>query len=305
MVSVLVLSWNHEKFIEQCLQSIIDQTYKNIEIIFLDNNSADNTFPVAENILKQSGIKYRAYNRNENFGVAANFNFLFSKCHGDHVCILSGDDWLHIKNIEQKLKACNNDPGIGMVDSTGYRYYDEIDVYELLPAPPFVKKGDVVAELLKKNFLSGIGCIIRTDVIIEAGGWDESLLIDDYDMWIRIAMKYEIKILEEPLFFYRKHVNSISKNADFMYKGKMQLFHKYMHINHNKEITLKNINENYLSNKVMTSSSLSLAWKILKNLRPNKFYAKLLIKSLLPVALKRNYFLRSLKKKHPGKPIVY
>ncbi|HUS02239.1 MAG TPA: glycosyltransferase family A protein [Chitinophagaceae bacterium] len=305
MVSVLVLSWNHEKFIEQCLRSVINQTYKNIEIIFLDNNSADDTFLIAESILQQSGINYRAYKTNENFSIPRNFNFLFSKCHGEYICILSGDDWLHIRNIEQKLKAFADGAAVGMVDSIGYRYYDEIDVYELIPLPAFVKKEDTVAELLKRNFISGIGCIIRTDVIKAVGGWDETLLIDDSDMWIKIAMKYEIKVLEGPLFFYRQHVNGISKNADFMYEGKMQLYHKYAHLNNHKEITLKNIKENYLSNKVRTGSSLSLAWKIIKNFKPNKFYTKLLIKSLLPVSFKRNYFLQSLKKNHPGKPILY
>lgn len=124
------------------------------------------------------------------------------------------------------------------------------------------------------------------------------VLIDDGDLWVKIVLKYEIIGIDKPLFFYRQHVDGISKDPEFMYKGKMEWFQKYRHLNRNQEISLRNITENYLSNKVMSDTSFSTFWKVLKNFRFNKFYCKLLLKSLLPVSWKQFYFIRSLKKKN-------
>lgn len=303
MVSVLVLSWNHERYIEQSLASVIQQSYQDIEIIYLDNNSADNTFLIAEKILRSSCIKYKAFKNRENKNITSNFNFLFSESHGEFVCLQSGDDWLHKNSIEEKLRVFDENKDVGMVYSTGYKYHEAVDAYELVP-PVFVKKKDALTELLMKNFISVTGCIIKSDVIRAVGGWDDSLLIEDGDMWIKIAKQYEIKLVDKPLFFYRQHAGAVSRDPEFIYKGKMEWYEKYKHINPNRKITLRNIQQNYLSNLVMNKSSFSIILKILKSYKPDKFYTTLLIKSLIPLAIRKKYYLRSLRRKNPDKPIT-
>ncbi len=303
MVSVLVLSWNHESYIEQSMASIIHQSYKDIEIIYIDNNSTDKTFVIAERILHSSGIKHKAFKNSVNKNIASNFNFLFSESRGEFICLQSGDDWLHKNSIEEKLRVFDENKDVGMVYSTGYKYHEAADAYELVP-PVFVKKEDALTELLLKNFISVTGCIIKSDVTRAVGGWDDSLLIEDWDLWIKIAKHYEIKLVDKPLFFYRQHAGAISRDPEFIYKGKMEWYEKYKHINPNREITLRNIQQNYLSNLVMNKSSFSIILKILKSYKPNKFYTILLIKSLIPLSVKKKYYLRSLRRKNPKKPIT-
>lgn len=149
MVSVLLLSWNHEKYIEQSIRSILDQTYKDIEIIFLDNNSSDKTFSIALSLLERSGVEYQAFKNEKSYGIPYNQNFLLSKSAGEYVCLMSGDDWLHRSNIEEKLKVFEQHSSAGMVYSNGYKYYDEIGVYELIE-PAVVSREDFLHELLKK-----------------------------------------------------------------------------------------------------------------------------------------------------------
>ena len=122
MVSILLLSWNHGKYIEQAIQSVIFQEYKDIEVIYLDNNSGDNTFDVANSLLSKSGMKYLAFRREKNFGISANYNFLYHKSNGEYICLLSGDDWFHKDNIAEKAKILNSDPDVAMVHSGGYKY---------------------------------------------------------------------------------------------------------------------------------------------------------------------------------------
>lgn len=297
MVSVLVLSWNHEKYIHQCLHSIINQTYKDIEIIFLDNNSSDKTFSTGKNILENAGVKYEAYQTEKNFGIAQNLNTLFSKSNGEYICLVSGDDWLLKKNIEEKINVFKMTSPPSMVYSIGYKYYNDAGIYELMDSS-FIKKENIFPELLKQNFITGLGSLIKREVMPSIGCWDETLIIEDGDMWLRIAQKFEIYFLDKPLYVYRIHGNGISSNAEFMYKGKMQLYEKYKHLNKDKKTTLGNIIQNYLANKVMISAPFITTGKVLKHFKFNKLFTKILIKSMLPVSLKKWYFNSSLKKRN-------
>ncbi|MEO9020507.1 MAG: glycosyltransferase [Ginsengibacter sp.] len=296
MVSVLLLSWNHEKYIEQSVRSVIGQTYRDIEIIYADNNSSDNTFIIAQNILKDSGLKYKAFKREKNFTISQNLNFLFSKSSGEFLCVLSADDWLHPMNIEKKLNPFAKNDLVGLVYSNGFIYYDDINIYE--PEIATMSGADLVQELLQRNFILGTGCVIRREAILSAGLWDEDLLIEDWDMWIRISMNSTIETVDAFLFYYRKHAAAISENAEFMYKAKKHVLDKYKEINNNCDQSDRNIWETNISQIVRGYSSIGLTLQIFKRAKPNVFYVKLILKSLIPFFLKRKYFIRSLKKKY-------
>lgn len=292
MVSILCLSWNHEKYIAQALNSLIAQTYRDIEIIYLDNCSKDSTYKIATDILSSSGIKYSAFQREVPCGLSQNQNFLFSKTSGEFFSMCSGDDWLHEDSVKIKMNYLD-DPAVGMVYSDGYKYYDDLDIYE-----PFIGEHfeypETLNELYKRNFISALGCIIRRSVIETVGLWDETLLIEDGDMWVRIASKYHILHIKDRLFYYRKHALALSNNYDYMYRAKMELYEKYKAVNPFNDIWLSNARKNYLSNRVMSNTSFSTLREVLKDFRPDKFYSKLLLKSLVPVSLKIWYHKRSL-----------
>jgi hypothetical protein len=144
--------------------------------------------------------------------------------------------------------------------------------------------------------ISGTGCVVRKRAIIEAGLWDESLLLEDWDMWIRLAIKYDIDKIDMPLYYYRKHARGISANAEFMYKARKQVIDKYRDINENPKQADRNNLETYLASKVNGKTSLSAIGQVLKHFKPQIFYLKLLLKSLLPASVKQKYFVRSLQK---------
>lgn len=297
MVSVLLLSWNHEKYIEQSIRSVMEQEYRDIEIIFVDNNSTDNTFSIGENLLKSSGLKFTTFKRQSNFSIAQNLNFSFDKCFGEFICILSGDDWLHPGNIIEKLKPFHKNENIAMVYSNGFIYYDDYDLYE----PIQISKPSheiFLQELLKKNIISVQGCIIRREAIIKCGGWDENLLLEDWDMWIRLSIKYDIEKIEDYLFFYRKHAGAISSNADFMYKAREQVCDKYKELNKDLKQAELNNWKTYVGDKVKGPVSLKITWQILKRYKPNRWYGKLLLKSLIPFSIKNKYFIRTIKRRN-------
>ena len=93
LVSILLITMNHEKFIEQAVLSAINQDYPNLEIIFLDNNSVDHTYEIAERTFQNSKIPHQLIRNKENHGVSKNLNIMLSFATGKYVAILSGDDW--------------------------------------------------------------------------------------------------------------------------------------------------------------------------------------------------------------------
>lgn len=229
-VSILLLSWNHEKYIEQCINSCIHQTYKNIEIIYLDNNSTDNTFQVADNLLNASGVPFKAFKSTETKNIAQNFNLLFSHATGDFVVVLSTDDWLDLENIEKKINFFKGRETLGLVYSSGWLYYEDTGKMKEVQTEGF-QRGYAYKELLiGRNPSFNVGICFRKAAIEAAGGWDEQLLIEDLDLNIKVAMKYEIDYIPEPMVYYRRVSTSASANIPFMLKGLHQYYEKYKHV---------------------------------------------------------------------------
>lgn len=102
-VSILIPMWNVRSYIERSVQSVYNQTYKNIECILIDDGSTDGTYDELQRVLASlpsSEIVFRPYRREENKGVAATRNELIDKAEGDYIFWLDADDWLELDAIE-------------------------------------------------------------------------------------------------------------------------------------------------------------------------------------------------------------
>lgn len=121
LVSVLLISMNHENYIEQAINSILSQSYSNFEIIFLDNNSKDKTFEIGDLLLKKSNVNYVGIKNDSNKGVSENLNIVVDNAKGTYVSILSGDDWYELKNIELRLDFLTKN-NLDVVLADGYKY---------------------------------------------------------------------------------------------------------------------------------------------------------------------------------------
>ncbi|MEP6616167.1 MAG: glycosyltransferase [Ginsengibacter sp.] len=296
MVSVLLLSWNHEKYIEQAIRSIISQEYKDLEVIYLDNNSTDRTFDLAREVFAGSGLNYTALRRDYNCGISANYNFLYQHSRGEFICLLSGDDWLHRENISEKIKVLEIHPEAGMVHSGGYKYYQDIGVYEPLKVISFPE--DVALEkLLINNYISSTGILLRRSCIDAVGGWNETLIAEDGELWIRMLMKYKLEAVDRYLYYYRQHEGGISSDPEFMLQAHMEIYESSKHMNPSGKTALRNIKDHYFAVKVKNTTSPGLFLELIKNFRFNKIYFILLVKSMLPVSWKQWYFNRSFKRK--------
>ena len=230
LVSILLLSMNHELFIEQCINSLTAQTYKNLEVIYVDNASSDNTFIKGKKLLGDCGLPHKCFSNNESKTISFNLNFLYDNSSGEFVSPLSTDDWFEPENIAKKVEYFMNNPEVGALFSNGWTYLDKEKTTILNDARNF-RRGYIFKEVLTQaDCIFYVGVIYRKAIIDKVGKWDESLLIEDTDMYIRIGTVAKIDFLEEPLVYYRRTNSSVSKNKLFMLRGSRQYYEKYKHV---------------------------------------------------------------------------
>jgi len=227
LVSILLLSMNHEQFIVQCIESLKSQTYKNIEIIYLDNASSDATYQMAQSLLEQSGFPYKCFQQQPSRSISANLNFLFENSSGEYISPLSTDDWFEPNNIEEKVNYLADHASCGAVFSNGWTYYDAEKQLELNDVN-LLREGHLYREVLTHpGCVFYVGMLYKRSILEKVGKWDESLKIEDVDMYIRIGLIATINFLTSPLVYYRRTSTSVSKNKDFMIAGFNQYFDKY------------------------------------------------------------------------------
>ena len=104
LVSVAIITYNQKIFLEECIESILLQTYKNIEIIIADDGSSDGTHQLAQNFQENyPDIKFKLALSKLNFGITNNSNLAFENCSGKYIAWMGGDDLMHPKKLKLKF----------------------------------------------------------------------------------------------------------------------------------------------------------------------------------------------------------
>jgi glycosyltransferase involved in cell wall biosynthesis len=211
-VSVIVPTYNGEKYLEEALVSVFAQTYNNYELIVVDDGSS--TSGVAD-ICGKYRDKLR-YIRQDNNGQASARNNGIMQCHGEYVAFLDDDDiWLPDKL--QKQVSCyarlrDEKINAGLV-YTGHQFIDED--YRVISNVLYKSAGNNYRKLLFIDFIGTPSSVmVPRFVLDDVGLFDKTICnTEDYDMWLRIGKKYEIYSVNEILIRYRNVRNSVSKNV--------------------------------------------------------------------------------------------
>ncbi|NLT51847.1 MAG: glycosyltransferase [Ignavibacteria bacterium] len=205
LVSVIITTFNGEKFIRESVDSIVRQTYKNLEIIVIDDGSNDNTADIIKSI-SDNRIKYF---RTENNGHVSALNYGLSLSNGDYVSILDHDDIAMPQKIEKQMNCILSNPELGVI-SHFFLVMDERGkiIYEIhLPK----EDEEIKKELCLQNIISHSGVLYKKKIVLEAGGYREKYgKIADYDLWLRLRLNTKFINLDEMLLKYRKHNNGQS-----------------------------------------------------------------------------------------------
>jgi len=211
LVTVLINSYNGEKTIYQTIKSALAQTYKNYEILIIDDASTDNTINL---IKKFNNKKIRLYRNHKNIGLGKSRILAQSKIRGEYVCILDQDDIWHKNKIKSQLKLFLNNKKVGLV-ATGYKLIDENNKIISLENTYYDKK-NFINYLSFKNIFAHSTIMYRTKYAKSVGWYSNKLIYaQDYDLTLKILKKYEFRFLKNFLANIRVSLKSMTRSRIF------------------------------------------------------------------------------------------
>ena len=213
-ISVIVPTYNRADFVGETIESILNQTYKYFELIIIDDGSTDNTEEVIGKF-KDSRIKYI---KTDNWGGPARpRNTGIKKAKGEYIAFCDDDDiWLP-KKLEKQIRVFQVSNETAMLYTRFRTIEGEIISNRIFPENGMYKSGNMFKSIYLRNLIACSSVMIRRSVLDQVGlfNTDPNLIaIEDADLWLRIALKYNIKCTDDlPLLIYRIHSQSISQGV--------------------------------------------------------------------------------------------
>ncbi|WP_252234911.1 glycosyltransferase [Clostridium sp. CH2] len=206
MVSVIIVVYNGEKYIKQAIESVLNQTYKNIELIVVDDGSTDATRKIVEE------YKDVIYIYQENRGEGSARNLGIENSNGKYLAFLDADDLYEFDKIEKQRKILIEDNDIDIVYNDLKVVDEKLNYLNTLKSEGiYEKREDLLANIIYRQIIQGPICMMMRRKCIENIKWSEELIYTvDYEYIIKLAFKHNFKYLEEPLYIYRRHGNNLS-----------------------------------------------------------------------------------------------
>lgn len=231
LVSIVVVSYNHAKYIRENLDSIKAQTYPNIELIVADDASSDNSVKVYEQWLMENDYPAKKNFHAKNTGLSAMLNECMALVTGRFVKLISADDYLHKDYVTKTVLALETlGHKYGAVHTNTFSVDEHSNISE---GVDFNLLNDISPEefkdkLISTNLVSAPSVLMRSDVLRETGEYDETTIVEDYSRWLKISRKYFFHYIPDRLVYYRYHGNNISVvQANRMISESLQLQIQY------------------------------------------------------------------------------
>jgi len=207
-ISVIIPTYNQSECLKEAIESVLNQTYKNIEIIVIDDGSTDNTLGVVGSFDNKIVCIQQ-----KNKGASSARNIGIKKANGEYLAFLDSDD-MWIKNkLEKQIDFIKKNPEIGLL---GTGCYQMINIGKVIHKKIFPNKNEILQkDLIKYNPFIQSSVMVKKDVFNHIDLYDEKFKeSEDYDLWLRIAQKYKVANLEQALVTKRYYEKGLSKNKD-------------------------------------------------------------------------------------------
>lgn len=224
MFSVIIPLYNKAPYIEKALRSVFAQTYTDYELIVVDDGSKDDSKAVAEQVLACCPVPYQLISQ-ANAGVSMARNNGVAASHGEYICFIDADDWWEPTFLEEMHNLIKEYPEAGIY-GTNYTIINE-KKHKTRVAPMGVdnnfEKGyinycKVYARTLCMP-LTSISVAIPRKIFEETLGFKPHLKLgEDFDLWIRIALKYKVAFLNKPLANYNQDVDVANRGTQHLHK---------------------------------------------------------------------------------------
>jgi glycosyltransferase involved in cell wall biosynthesis len=252
-VSVCISTYNRENYLKETLQSVFAQTYKDYEIVIVDDGSTDGT----GEMIKQLGCNIR-YHWQRNGGDAAAKNKLIELASGEYITFLDSDDLLMPDAVERMMTVMQQEAEPVIV----YGPYLRIDQRGSVIGKDKRRfySGFVTKYLFQDVFIHSCGSMFPKNAMKEAGGFDTSLQVcSDYDLWLRLSLKYRFVALSEPTFKRRRHSGNLSNRSTQNRITELEVLERFYYERGGNNVVPKRIAMRRLSKEAYRAGKCALA----------------------------------------------
>ena len=214
-----ITNYNYAPFIEKSIESVLNQTFKDYELIIIDDGSTDGSRSIIEKYANIARIVFQ-----QNRGLNISNNIALHMARGRYIVRLDADDFLEPNAIEEMVSKLESDPDLGLV----FPNYYLVD-----------RDGNRIAEQKRHNFAKdvklydqpahGACTMIRKKFLQQLGGYNEKYRCQDgYELWIKFSTKYKVTNIPLSLFSYRQHGNNLTSNEERILSTRMQIKDDYV-----------------------------------------------------------------------------
>ncbi len=294
LITVYITNFNYGRFIKKAINSVLNQTFKNYELIIIDDGSKDKSLEIIKEFQNKKNIKI-IFQKNKGLVVSNNLALRLSKA--KYIMRLDSDDWLDPHALEIMSNILERDKKVSLV----FPDYYEVD-----------KNGKILRQIRRHDFKKvklldqpahGACTMIRKENLVDIGGYDEEFNCQDgYYLWLKFIKKYVVRNVNLPLFYYRQHEKSLTKNNKKILSNRSKIISKLQIKEKKKKILailpirgLK-LDPNSLALKKLKNKSL--VFFAIESILGSKLINKLVVTS------PDNQLLNIIKKKYKNKIIT-
>lgn len=236
LVSIVIACYNHAQFVQESIQSAIDQDYENIELIIIDDGSKDNSVEVIQEMIpacEERFVRFE-FRYRPNKGLCATLNEALEWCEGEYLSPLASDDIIkkYKTSIQVKYLEENKD-SLGVFGAVQL-----MDSKSVLSKAKFKRERKNTFDdiFTYKHHLPAPTQMLRLDAVKKTGGYREDLIIEDWSMWLFLTENGgTLDYVKKVFALYRRHDGNLSGRFEVMAKGRDQILEIYKnHKNYNK-----------------------------------------------------------------------
>lgn len=228
LITVYITNRDYGKYLNKAIKSVLTQSLKNFELIIIDDGSKDNSKKIINKYKNDEKVIPIYQNKK---GLAISNNVALKLSRGKYIMRLDADDWLDYHALEILSDKLEKNPKIGLVFPDYFEVDETGEIIEL------VRRHDFKKVKLLDQPAHGACSMIRKECLKRIGGYNEDFSCQDgYYIWVKIIEKFEIANVNLPLFYYRQHKGSLSKNEERILKTRSEIIKRSIE---SKKITNK------------------------------------------------------------------
>ena len=228
LVTVMIPCYNHEKYIKESIQSVIDQTYSRLELIVIDDGSKDNSVQKIEEmrLACEQRFEHFQFVFRENRGLSRTLNQGLSLARGEYFSIVASDDIMLPEKTAIQVDVFKKDSLITAVFGAHQYIDDESHVVSVKKA--VYREFNFQEIFYHQHDIPASSQMIKIDLLREIGGYNENTKVEDWDLWLRLTgAGAKLVYIPDVIVGYRMHDSNLSKNKSLMFDEVFNIVQSY------------------------------------------------------------------------------